>query len=296
MSEDSLDQRVALTTVGAVVSTLLIAVVIYSIQHVSGPAPGSESPPPVATAPGERAFSLGTVGLSGDAGKIMLSGTVPDQATKERLLKPARILWGRDNVVDKLTVKAGAAPLWWRARPVDVMARLKQLGSFDLRTNGDSVQLKGVAPSEPVRSATANGANLWFVDQVNAQVDVGVDPSAGGSALPSDAFLNERIEFATNESVLPEAAKARLTDIASLLKDDDRVIVITGHTDNQGSDDINVPLSLARAESVRTFLVNQGVPEAHLRANGAGSSQPLADNATDEGRQRNRRIAFAVKP
>jgi len=94
--------------------------------------------------------------------------------------------------------------------------------------------------------------------------------------------------------VLPEAAKARLTEIASLLKDDDRVIVITGHTDNQGTDDVNQPLSLARAESVRTFLVSQGVPAAHLQAMGAGASQPVADNATEEGRQRNRRIAFAV--
>ena len=294
MSEESLDQRVALTTVGAIVSALLIATVIYAIRYVTVTVPSGESAPPAATAPGERAFSLGTIGLSGDAGRIVLSGTVPDEATKERLLKPARVLWGRDHVVDNLTVKPGAAPLWWRARPVDVLARLRQLGSFDLRTNGDSLQLKGVAPSEAIRGATANGATIWFVDQASAHVDLSVDNSGGGTAAPSDALLNERIEFATNESVLPEAAKARLTEIASLLKDDDRVIVITGHTDNQGTDDVNQPLSLARAESVRTFLVSQGVPAAHLQAMGAGASQPVADNATEEGRQRNRRIAFAV--
>jgi len=294
MSEESLDQRVALTTVGAIVSALLIATVIYAIRYVTVTVPARESAPAAATAPGERAFSLGTVGLSGDASRIVLSGTVPDEATKERLLKPARVLWGRNNVVDNITVKPDAAPLWWRARPVDVLARLRQLGSFDLRTNGDSLQLKGVAPSEAIRGATANGATLWFVDQANAHVDLSVDNGGGGTAAPSDALLNERIEFATSESVLPEAAKARLTEIASLLKDDDRVIVITGHTDNQGTDDVNQPLSLARAESVRTFLVSQGVPAARLQAMGAGASQPVADNATEEGRQRNRRIAFAV--
>ncbi len=295
MSEENLDQRVALTTVGAIVSALLIAIVIYAVRHVTATAPTTqETAPTAASAPGERAFSLGTVGLSGDAGKIVLSGAVPDQATKDRLLKPARVLWGRDNVVDNITVKPDAAPLWWRARPVDVLARLKQLTHFDLSTNGDALQLKGAAPSEAVRGATATGATLWFVEQVKANVDVGIDSAGGSNVAPSNALLNERIEFATNQSELPEAAKARLAEIALLLKDDDRVIVITGHTDNQGTDDVNQPISLARAESVQTFLVSDGVPAARLQAKGAGSSQPIADNGTDEGRQRNRRIAFAV--
>lgn len=294
MNAENQDERVALTVVGAVVSTLLIATVIYVIRFAGGPA----APAPAATtqaAPAtQRALALGTVTLTGTPARITIGGTVPDEATHERLLKPARVLWGRDNVVDEVKVEPNAAPLWWRARPVDVLARLKQLASFELRTDKNRLQLAGTAPNEAVRTVTRDGATGWFIENPNATVTLGVLETAQ-AGTPSDSFLDERIEFATSESAIPPASKARLDDIASLLKDDDRVILITGHTDNQGGEETNGPLSVARAESVRVYLISQGVPDARLVAKGAGATQPVADNSTDEGRQRNRRIAFSVQ-
>ena len=73
-------------------------------------------------------------------------------------------------------------------------------------------------------------------------------------------------------------------------------IDITGHTDSSGDERWNVRLSLARAEAVADYLVQQGIAAERLIATGAGSSSPIADNATRYGRGLNRRIEFAFIP
>lgn len=72
------------------------------------------------------------------------------------------------------------------------------------------------------------------------------------------------------------------------------VVIAVGHTDSVGSDAYNERLSLARAESVKAYLVSQGVDVKRVRAVGKGESQPIADNATREGRARNRRVEVEV--
>ena len=65
---------------------------------------------------------------------------------------------------------------------------------------------------------------------------------------------------------------------------------IVGHTDNIGSDAINNPLSVNRAQSARDYLVSRGVMSSRISIDGRGSREPIADNATEAGRARNRRI------
>lgn len=67
-------------------------------------------------------------------------------------------------------------------------------------------------------------------------------------------------------------------------------IRIVGHTDNTGSDAINDPLSVNRAQSARDYLVSRGVSISRISIDGRGSREPIADNATEAGRARNRRI------
>jgi len=71
-------------------------------------------------------------------------------------------------------------------------------------------------------------------------------------------------------------------------------ITIEGHTDSLGSDSYNQLLSQRRANSIKAYLVKQGVAEAMLTAQGFGESKPVADNATEEGRQANRRVVFII--
>ncbi|PUE11809.1 hypothetical protein B9Z51_01490 [Limnohabitans sp. T6-5] len=67
-------------------------------------------------------------------------------------------------------------------------------------------------------------------------------------------------------------------------------VKIVGHTDNTGSDAINNPLSVNRAQSARDYLVARGVSNSRMAIDGRGSHEPIADNATEAGRARNRRI------
>jgi len=71
-------------------------------------------------------------------------------------------------------------------------------------------------------------------------------------------------------------------------------IIITGHTDNKGAPDYNMKLSLQRAESVRDYLVSTGVDPKKLEVRGEGETKPIADNSTDEGRAKNRRVEVDV--
>ena len=69
---------------------------------------------------------------------------------------------------------------------------------------------------------------------------------------------------------------------------------IQGHTDNIGSAAYNKDLSQRRAESVRTYLIGKGVAEGRLTAHGYGLEQPVADNKTEKGRAKNRRVEFRL--
>jgi len=69
---------------------------------------------------------------------------------------------------------------------------------------------------------------------------------------------------------------------------------IEGHTDSVGGNEFNQQLSERRADSVRDFLAEQGVPGSSITARGFGKTQPVASNDTPEGRQRNRRVELVV--
>ena len=73
-----------------------------------------------------------------------------------------------------------------------------------------------------------------------------------------------------------------------------RSFEVIGHTDAMGPRPANVSLSLARAQAVKAYLSGKGLPVDSLTASGMGPDQPVASNATEEGRARNRRIEFRV--
>ena len=103
--------------------------------------------------------------------------------------------------------------------------------------------------------------------------------------------------YATNSSTLNNASRASLDKFAtSLLNNPDTDVKIYGHTDSTGNDDINNPLSEQRAKSVYNYLISKGVSGARLESAGFGSTQPISDNATVEGRAQNRRVEVYILP
>jgi OOP family OmpA-OmpF porin len=81
---------------------------------------------------------------------------------------------------------------------------------------------------------------------------------------------------------------------AAIRKLDDPFIAIIGNTDNTGNRQSNIELSLARASAVKAYLVAKGIPAPNLSGSGQGPDNPIADNSTEEGRARNRRIDFRI--
>ena len=99
------------------------------------------------------------------------------------------------------------------------------------------------------------------------------------------------ISFATNSSAIQQRLRPILNQFADGMSQQPGLeIFIVGHADSTGTDAINDPLSLARANSVRDYLVQRGVSYNTIRTEGRGSHQPIASNSTAQGRAQNRRV------
>jgi outer membrane protein OmpA-like peptidoglycan-associated protein len=105
--------------------------------------------------------------------------------------------------------------------------------------------------------------------------------------------IHQQIFFETNRAVIRSRSFPILDTVAQVMRDfPDITIEVQGHTDSRGRDEHNMRLSQARAESVRTYLVSQGIPAERMTAHGYGETQPIESNATREGRDLNRRVEF----
>jgi OmpA-OmpF porin, OOP family len=98
------------------------------------------------------------------------------------------------------------------------------------------------------------------------------------------------ILFDTGKATLQPASDGPLNQVLQMLQDDSLKVLIEGHTDNVGAPAANQTLSEKRAQAVRDWLTAKGIAADRLTAKGYGASKPVADNTTDEGRAKNRRV------
>jgi outer membrane protein OmpA-like peptidoglycan-associated protein len=184
-----------------------------------------------------------------------------------------------------LLALAIAGLLWWNARARNV--------SQEVATN--SVRAVGDAASS-VRMLTRSLPNG---KQLNIPVGGMEDRLIGYLAAPTGAgaFDFDRIEFETGSSTLTPQSRAQIADVARILNAYPNTrIQISGYTDNTGNESSNVALSQGRAEAVLNALRENGAPAANISAQGFGSQNPIADNSTEAGRARNRRVTLSVTP
>ncbi|HEV2478250.1 MAG TPA: OmpA family protein [Puia sp.] len=103
------------------------------------------------------------------------------------------------------------------------------------------------------------------------------------------------IEFQTGSAVIrPESYKTLDSIFESAVVAEGLKIGVFGHTDNNGSDEVNGPLSERRAASVKDYLIHKGLKDQRIETKGFGSSKPVADNGTEAGRSRNRRVEIVL--
>ncbi|HWB27990.1 MAG TPA: OmpA family protein [Chitinophagaceae bacterium] len=112
---------------------------------------------------------------------------------------------------------------------------------------------------------------------------------------PARDFTLRGIQFDVGKATIRPSSVSQLQDLLEYLqwKPDER-IEIAGHTDNVGKDADNLVLSQQRAEAVKAWLVKKGIPANRIVAKGYGATEPIADNDTEEGRQRNRRTEVKI--
>ncbi|HET8729554.1 MAG TPA: OmpA family protein [Moraxellaceae bacterium] len=104
------------------------------------------------------------------------------------------------------------------------------------------------------------------------------------------------VTFETNSARLTMNGRRLLDSMVAFLRSEPGVTaVVEGHTDNRGSDGYNLKLSQARAESVRAYLIEEGIGAKRLEARGFGKRRPMASNDTDAGREANRRVEFVLR-
>ena len=106
-------------------------------------------------------------------------------------------------------------------------------------------------------------------------------------------FVTNNILFDTGKATLKQESMIEIMKIADYMKKNPSArFEVQGHTDNQGSDKVNDPLSQQRAEAIVKALEGLGVDGFNLKAVGKGSHEPIADNKTEAGRAQNRRVVF----
>lgn len=127
-------------------------------------------------------------------------------------------------------------------------------------------------------------------------------PDIAPEALDREALISELTPlsadalFDTNSSKLKPSSISKLDALVANIKATDKVVAIdiVGHTDSTGSDAINIPLSKARAQSVRDYLVLNGLESIPMTVDGKGASSPVAENSTEVGKMANRRVDVIV--
>jgi outer membrane protein OmpA-like peptidoglycan-associated protein len=155
------------------------------------------------------------------------------------------------------------------------------------KAEADEREAKAKAEAEQARQA-AEALRAQLLEQFNRILDTR-DTQRGLVINMADVL------FDTGKFDLRPIAREKLARLAGIvLAHPGLKLDIEGHTDSTGSDELNQKLSDQRADSVRKYLIEQGLPETSLIAVGFGKSMPVADNGTAAGRQQNRRVEIIV--
>lgn len=186
-----------------------------------------------------------------------------------------------------------------RAELALVNAHQAALQMSTLEARRTYVRLQDVMRKRAQREAAASASEL---EQTQRELEQAKLQLAGISQVTSKSrglviTLEGAVLFGSGRSELLPGARERLARVAQLLRHQtlSRRLVVEGHTDSVGSEESNVLLSEQRARAVRGFLVSEGIAEQRIQAIGKGETEPVASNASPEGRASNRRVEIVLE-
>jgi OOP family OmpA-OmpF porin len=237
---------------------------------------------------------ISAAALAGPKPDVLVSGTVPDEASKAALLQRVRALYGAERVVDQIDIGNVVLPANWAAYVQKLIGPgLKLVSKGELKVDGTVVSLRGEVANEALRQQIASDIATSL--NPTYTVNNGLRVSAAEQNLLDETLAHRIIEFDSGQATIRPSGKDILDEMAAALqKVKGKKVDVIGHTDNVGLRDTNVALSLARAEAVRSYLAGKGINPDLIAVSGQGPDRPVAGNASAEGRARNRRIEFHV--
>ncbi len=249
-------------------------------------APVADPVPPVPPVPpADYAFAASKA--AGSA--VTLAGDLPAAPAIQYF---ATIAGGAD--VSGVAIEPGAPDGFLLSAEAGLRA-LTLLESGDLAYNGGSWTLAGRAADAQQR-ASAEALVAALPDGAAWSVDIGLPPALDHcrEVVAALAARNE-ILFNSGSAVLAESSGPVLDELAAdLALCPEGLVYVEGHTDSDGAEDLNLALSVSRAEAVVDALVARGVSADRLYAAGYGESLPVGSNETADGKRQNRRIAFTI--
>lgn len=227
-------------------------------------------------------------------GQILVSGTVPDEASKVGILARLREVYGTENVIDQIAVGSVVLPANWNTYVNRLInPNLKQVSRGQLKVDGNTVSIRGEVANEAQRQQIASdmATNLNPTYTVNN----GLRVSASEQNQLDSTLDNRIVEFETGKASLTQTGKNILDELTvTLIKLRKKKLEVIGHTDDQGIRSSNILLSNARAEAVKSYLADRGLNSDLISTSGQGPDRPVASNDSSEGRARNRRIEFRI--
>ena len=237
-------------------------------------------------------------------GAVQVRGRVPDTLINTTVESFSHAQFGRDNVTMGTRITDGL-PGDWTVRILAGLEALSMLESGSILVQPALVTISGKTGST---SATADISRLLIEKLGQAatfKIDVvyveALDPVAG---LPTPQECVQQIAVVTDQrkitfdpgsATLSAEAQPVIDAIAGILKRCPTVsVLVAGYTDSQGRDQMNLELSQGRADAVLEALQSRRIPVAEFESIGFGEARPIADNATEIGREANRRIEFTL--
>lgn len=228
-----------------------------------------------------------------DGDILRISGTVPDESVRNSIVKAAKFADGHSRIEDNVKVDSQVA-----ATPFDdysgMLSLLRGYQGVDVTLDKETLTLNGQVPSQAEKDALATkmqnlvGSNTQIINQVK----VVAKDAASTAVSAADALAPAQVQFASGSAQIDQRYHETLNQLAQQLKDSGKTVRLVGFADESGNAAVNESLSKQRAESVKAYLVLHGVQADRIQTDGQGAQAPVADNTTQEGRAKNRRVQF----
>lgn len=229
--------------------------------------------------------------------KLMINGLVPDEQSQQKVLEILTRKYGDKDISQQLKIAQGQ-PEKWTELVSTILNNIPALDRADVDLIDQNLGLSAQTEKSTNKEQLLRSLKPFQEYGYSIKTHIIADDAAKIRCQRQfDELLNDaQISFASGKAGIKSTSYGLLNQLAQTAQVcSGSSIDIAGHTDSRGRPEKNLVLSLERAQSVAQWLINSGVNEQRIKTIGYGSERPLADNSTESGRAKNRRIEFIVR-